>query len=73
MTNGSSIDELIENFDFEEIESKDGSKQGGMVGTWLPDSYKTRYDELQTKTQKSFGKLVKKIIMHAIDKVDRAS
>lgn len=64
---GNSFDDLIANFDCDDVAAKDGSKSGAMVGHWLPDDYKRRYDELQSRSGKKFGKLIKKLIMHAID------
>lgn len=34
---------------------------------WMPKGHKDRYDQLQSITNKRFGKLIKKLVMDKID------
>ncbi len=39
--------------------------------TWIPSAYKERYEELQRRTNRMFGKHLQEVIQLAIDKVDK--
>lgn len=40
------------------------------ITIWLPDEYKIKYDLLQERTKRRFGKLVKELLKKSIDKID---
>lgn len=42
-----------------------------MIGFWLPGDYKDRFDILQDKTNREFGKRVQILIMETIDHVEK--
>lgn len=42
-----------------------------MIGLWLPGGYKDRFDILQDKTNREFGKRVQALIMESIDHVEK--
>lgn len=39
------------------------------VSIWLQPEYKSKYDELQSRSDKKFGKLVQEILKKAIDSI----
>ena len=41
-----------------------------MIGLWVPTEYKQRFDELQERTRKKFGKKIQELVMQAIDHLD---
>lgn len=40
---------------------------------WIPHAYKARFDALQARTKKKFGKKLKEVVMAAIDRVDSSA
>lgn len=39
---------------------------------WVPTEYKKKFEELQDKTKKDFGKRLQKLLIKAIDNVSKA-
>jgi hypothetical protein len=62
------IDDLFR--DIEDLCSGQEPQESKMIGIWLPETYKIKFDELQRKTRTNFGKKIKDMIILAIDKVE---
>lgn len=61
------IDDMIGDVSFE---ARDKTYvKGKSITIWVPDEYKDKYDLLQARSNKVFGKKVKEIVKLAIDKV----
>jgi hypothetical protein len=60
------LDSILKDFD---VSGKcDKAKPvGSMIGVWLPDDYKARYDNLQTTSGRRFSKKVREVIIAMID------
>lgn len=62
-----SLDSILENFDLSL--SEDGScPDDEPVTFWIPAEYKAKFDQLQRRSKRKFGKLVKEILKYSIDK-----
>lgn len=62
-----SIEEILGNFNPED--HKCSREDCRPLSIWVPAEYKKKYDELQESSGRSFGKLLKQVIMKSIDKV----
>lgn len=62
------IDAIIDDFDLAERASRENVETMAIT-IWLPVDKKKRFDELQGESRKRFGKLVKKVVEHTIDRV----
>lgn len=40
---------------------------------WLPEEYKMKYELIQNKSKRKLGKLLQKVLMKSIDKIDLES
>lgn len=61
------IDDMIGDVNFE---ARDKTYiKGKSITIWVPDEYKEKYDLLQSRSNKVFGKKIKEIVKFAIDKV----
>lgn len=40
------------------------------ITIWLPTDYKQKFDDLQTQSQKQFGKRLRSVVMSTIDRFD---
>lgn len=62
-----SLDAIFEDFNPDEPKGQE-KERCRPLSIWLPDSYWARFGELQDRTNKDFGKRVKKLVMTAIDR-----
>ncbi len=56
--------------DLESLRVLKDREEKRMIGVWLPESYKERFDILQEQTNAIFGKKLQELIMQAIDQVE---
>lgn len=67
----------MEEFDLSLISAEDLTKKSDceVIAFWVPKSYKAKYDMIQSKSNRRFGKYLKKLFMTSIDKIklDEAS
>lgn len=63
-----SIDQMLENFDTR-ILMDEGVTERKPITLWVPLEYGHKYEELQRRSKRKFGKLLKAIFMSSIDKV----
>lgn len=60
------IDDLLEKFD---LHRESDEKEGALpITLWLPAEVKAKYDLLQMKSKRRFGKLLKEIVIHSIER-----
>jgi hypothetical protein len=62
-----SLTEILSSFN--ELEKKDFTKTKPFT-LWLPEEYKVRYDVLQAKSSRQFTKVIRDLVMYAIDETD---
>lgn len=67
---GKTIDSIIDDFKIDERDAK-GPEKTEPVTFWLPVEYKRRYDRLQELSKQKFGKVLKEVIKHSIDRVEQ--
>ena len=65
------IDEMLLSFDPKTVSSEHPPERMALT-IWIPAQSKERFDDLQTKTRKKFGKLLAEVIVKSIDKVNLA-
>lgn len=63
------IDSLVAAFDLSQMPG-DGPEELSPVTFWLPVEYKAKYDLLQERSKRRFGKVLKEIIKRSMDRVD---
>lgn len=63
-----SLDDIFEGFEIIEHEPLTSKNRGG-VTIWLPEEYKAKFQELQQRTGRRFGKKVQQLLMKSIDRV----
>ena len=63
------VSSLMEDVDLSKIKSESAAKRG-CLSFQLPYEYKRKYESIQEKTSKQFGKALAEIIKRSIDKVD---
>ena len=65
------IETILEEFKIENLEaSPKPARATCPVAFWLPPVYKSKFDELQTRTDKKFGKALQVVVMNLIDSVE---
>jgi hypothetical protein len=64
-----SIDSLIENFDISEGKDENRATLNPFT-FWLPHAYKIKYDQIQMRSKRKFGKILKEVLKRSIDKVN---
>lgn len=64
----SSLDEILAGFNIDTTEPE-GPIEGTNVSIWLPMDYKFKYDDLQRRSKRQFGKILRRMIMKSIDQV----
>lgn len=67
------IEEIMRDFDPGKSGEDSDRTKGQMVGVWLPNDYKNRYDRLQQTSRREFGKKVRDVIKAVIDHVDKSA
>ena len=65
-----SIDEILKGFDPAAETDTSFHENHTPLTIWLPMSTKAKYDSLQERSRKRFGKVLKQIIIQSIDKVE---
>ena len=66
------IEQLLDQVEFSE--EGVGGRETCPITFWLPKEHKEKYDMLQKKTRKQFGKALKEVLMHSISiKAEKAS
>jgi hypothetical protein len=63
-----SIDAMLENFDTKFSMTEEAADRKPIT-LWVPLEYGHKYEELQRRSKRKFGKLLKAIFMSSIDKV----
>ena len=64
-----SLDQIFEAFD-KDIFTPSESSQRQAITIWVPEQYKAKFDSLQDRTNRRFGKLVKAMLMKSIDRIE---
>ncbi len=68
----SELAQIVEQVNFSEIyENEDEEKR--LVGLWLSEAYKLRFDVLQRRSKKKFGRLLKDLIEICINRAEAAA
>lgn len=62
------VDSIVEEFDFLQMQV-DAPIPCEPITFWIPVEYKIKYDLLQAKSGKKFGKVCKEILKKTIDRV----
>jgi hypothetical protein len=62
-----SLDEIFESFSLESPSPRNVD-DGTALTIWIPREYKLKFDMCQARSQKKFGKLLKKLVMTTIDR-----
>lgn len=62
------IEELFLDFKVDEASEQNTVQRAG-VTIWLPEDYKAKFNSLQERTKRRFGKKVQQLVIKAIDKV----
>lgn len=62
-----SIDSIIEEFDLTKPAVRSVDKRS--ITLWLPVEYKEKFDLLQGRSNRLFGKKLQEVLMQAIDRV----
>lgn len=66
-----SLDSIFENFNPVFSHDSEWNPEANKPLTfWLPDEYKAKYDLLQERTKRKFGKLLKEVLKRSIDRVE---
>lgn len=65
-----SLDEIITNFNVAEPESQAPLKSGGTVTIWLHKEHKAQYDRIQVLSRGQFCKVVRKLMIAAMDRIE---
>lgn len=47
----------------------DSATKRGCVNIWIPEEYREKFQELQNRSKRRFGKKVQEMVIKAIDKV----
>lgn len=73
LTTHQAIASLFSDFDLSDMHDGEPTEYR-TLSIWLPAEYKEKYDLLQERSKNKFGKILKEVIKHSIDKVkiDRA-
>lgn len=58
-----SLDAILENFELKISEASAEKEEGKPLTLWLPASEKARYDRLQKKTRRGFGKQAREVMI----------
>jgi len=64
------LDSMFKSFETELTNWQTPSVQRQAITIWVPDEYKAKYDMLQERSKRKFGKLIKELLKRAIDKFD---
>lgn len=67
MSKHKSLDELLEEFK-PESQHKDDRNSQRCVTIWISESHKEKYNEIQNRSGRQFGKVLRKMFETAIDK-----
>lgn len=65
-----SIEELISTFDKKSLEPP-VQETRHPITFWITETYKKKYDIIQTKSRRRLGKLLTEIITQSIDKISK--
>lgn len=68
-----SLDKILEEFTSDEQIKKSNLREGGPATIWLPPEYKEKFDNLQTKSGRKFGRKIRELIIAAIDVTENKS
>lgn len=60
-----SLDDVLNNF---EMTTKEASGDKKPITFWIPENYKIKYDDIQKKSNSTFGKKIRELVLIAIDK-----
>ena len=68
MKNDKSLDSILASFEIADLETADreGSKP---ITIWVPTKVQQKYESLQEKSRRKFGKKLKEVVINSIDKV----
>jgi hypothetical protein len=62
------VKKIVDEFDFSKMRA-DPRGEVEPITFWVPCEYKAKYDLLQAKSGRKFGKLLKEVVKSSIDKV----
>lgn len=68
MSTQEAINTLLENLDLESIASSEPVERA-CISFWVPVAYKEKFEIIQDKSNKRFGKLFQEVLKSSIDKV----
>jgi hypothetical protein len=63
------IDSILENFELDNAPSWD-KKTHQALTFWIPVEHKEKYDQIQFRSKKRFGKLLKEVLKKSIERFD---
>lgn len=66
-----SIDSILEDFDVDAPPKPKPVTENTNISIWLPKEYRDKFDELQMKSKRKFGKLLREVVIKSIDKVSK--
>jgi diadenosine tetraphosphate (Ap4A) HIT family hydrolase len=67
-TQKKSLDSILDDLGTD-LFSTDERPETKPVTMWIPNEYKSKYDELQEQSKKKFGKKLQELVMASIDRV----
>ncbi len=68
-----SLDAVLDGFELNALEKPKLANKRTAITIWLEPEMGQRYNEIQVKSAKQFHKVLREIIIRAIEKVDKAS
>lgn len=67
--NQKTLDAINDDFDLSDINTEDPEPKQPIT-LWLPVEYKLKFDLIQQRSKKRFGKHLKEVLKRSIDKID---
>lgn len=65
------IDSIINDFKPKNSEPQPKAERAASpVAFWLPPTYKAKFDDVQNRTDKKFGKALQALVMNVLDSVE---
>lgn len=65
-----SLDAILADFNPMDRDSSEKFIKAGTVTIWLDPEYKSKYDRIQEKSQRRFGKKLRELVRAAIDRCE---
>lgn len=65
-----SLDSIIEDFNVPPMQDLTPREESRCITLWVPSHLKEKYDEIQKRSGRTFGKRLRQLCVTAIEKVD---